>query len=54
MNIQNQELALIEEIKRLQEELRCESIDNAAVCQNLRDVISEYHDHLANRYQKIR
>lgn len=54
MNTRNQELALIEEIKRLQEELRCESIDNAAVCQNLRDVISEYHDHLANRDQKIR
>lgn len=51
MNIQE---LLIAENKRLQEELRCESIDNAAVCQNLRDVISEYHDHLANRDQKIK
>lgn len=35
-------LALVDEIERLNEELRCEHHDNAAVCYDLRTVIEEY------------
>lgn len=46
-------LALLDEIERLKQELRCESIDNSAVCQDLRNVIVEYQKQIASRDQKI-
>ena len=37
-------LALLDEIERLKQELKCEHIDSSAVCQDLRNVIVEYQE----------